>query len=144
MKKGKNKTLAVDFDSVIHYYGSGFKNGDIYDDPVPGAKEALEQLIKDGYIILIYSTRCNKEYWGKNDPNRIEQVKEYLKKHEIPYSKIHTGGKPKCHIYIDDRAISFKGDWNQTLSDIDNFKTWNRPDAKSSAEIEFENENKKS
>lgn len=23
--------------------------------------------------------------------------------------------------------ISFKGDWNQTLKDVENFKVWNKP-----------------
>lgn len=137
MKKGEGKTLAVDFDGVIHGYSNGWQNGIIYDAPVPGAKEALEKLDSEGYTILIYSTRCNEEYWEDGD-NRVEDVKNYLDLHQIPYTSIHTGGKPKATMYIDDRAISFQGNWSDTLDTVDNFKTWNRPNSKSSAELEAE------
>lgn len=138
MKKGEGKTLAIDFDGVVHLYSNSWQDGSIYDKPVPGAKEALIKLKEQGYYILIYSTRCNKEYWEKGDPNRVEQVREYLDYNGIPYHDIHIGAKPKAYLYIDDRGISFKGDWNQTLEDIDNFKVWNRPNAKSSSELEAE------
>jgi len=137
MKKGEGVTLAVDLDGVIHGYSKGWQNGEIYDDPVPGAKEALTKLYNEGYNILIYSTRCNKEYWEEGD-DRVEDVRVYLEKHQIPYTSIHTGGKPKATMYIDDRAISFRGDWDDTLKTVDTFKTWNRPDSKSSAELEAE------
>ena len=38
-------------------------------------------------------------------------------------------------MYVDDRAIGFKGNWEQTVEEINSFETWNRPGAKSSAEI---------
>lgn len=139
MKKvGEGKTLAIDFDGVIHQYGNGWQDGQIYDKPVPGAKEALETLKSQGYIILIYSTRCNPAYQVEGGPVQKNLVKNYLDEHGIPYHDIHTGSKPKAYLYIDDRGISFKGDWNQTLKDIDIFKVWNRPNAKSSAELEAE------
>ena len=137
MKKGEGKTLAVDFDGVIHGYSKGWQNGKIYDDPIPGSKNALTQLAAEGYTILIYSTRCNAEYWESGD-DRVEDVKNYLNLHGIPYTSIHTGGKPKATMYIDDRAVSFKGEWSDTLKEVDNFKTWNRPNSKSSAELEAE------
>lgn len=137
MKKGTGKTLAVDFDGVIHRYSNGWQNGKIYDSVVPGAKETLEELYNEGYKILIYSTRCNDEYWEDGD-DRVTDVAVYLDKHNIKYHDIHTGGKPKATMYIDDRAISFKGNWSETYNEINNFKTWNRPDSKSSAEIEAE------
>lgn len=132
---GKSKTLAVDFDGVIHSYRNGWQDGSIYDEPVKGAKEALSELIKDGYEVLIYSTRCNPEYLEPGDPDRVKDVKDYLEKHEIPYSKIHVGGKPKAYAYIDDRAITFKGNWDETVNQVNVFDTWNRPGAKSSAEL---------
>lgn len=135
---GKGKVLCIDFDAVIHGYSHGWKDGSIYDEPVEGAKEALEELIDSGYEVLIYSTRCNPEYLEPGDPDRVEAVKDYLKKHNIPYSKIHTGSKPKAFAYIDDRAISFRGDWKDTLEKVKVFETWNRPGAKSSAELEKE------
>lgn len=139
MKKiGEGKILAVDFDSVVHMYSKGWQNGEIYDSVVPGTKETLEKLYNEGYKILIYSTRCNPAYQVKGGPVQKNLVKNYLDEHEIPYHDIHIGGKPKATMYIDDRAISFKGNWSETYNEINNFKTWNRPDSKSSAEIEAE------
>jgi hypothetical protein len=49
-----------------------------------------------------------------------------MAKHEIPYDKIWTFGKPMADIFIDDRAISFVGDWEDTVKQVENFKVWNR------------------
>lgn len=42
-----SRTIAVDFDGVIHKYSKGWQNGSIYDEPVEGAKEALLELLED-------------------------------------------------------------------------------------------------
>jgi len=133
---GKTKTIAVDFDGVIHGYSKGWQDGKPYDEPVKGSKEAMEKLISEGYHVMIYTTRCNPDYLEGSDVDRIQDVKDYLSKHKIPYSEIYTGnGKPKATTYVDDRAITFKGDWSQTINEINTFETWNRPGAKSSAEL---------
>lgn len=137
-----SKTIAVDFDGVIHLYSKGWKNGIIYDSPVLGAKEALTELVNEGYEVLIYSTRCNNEYW-EDGVDRVKDVEKYLKFYKIPYSRIHTGGKPKATMYIDDRAISFRGNWTETLEEVKDFKTWNRPNSKSSAENDANTHNSK-
>ena len=50
------KTVAVDFDGVIHAYGKGWQDGSIYDDPVPGAIEALRTLMS-AYTVFVHTTR---------------------------------------------------------------------------------------
>ena len=35
-----------------------------------------------------------------------------------------TNVKPIASIYIDDRALKFNGDYNQTLAEIENFKVY--------------------
>lgn len=130
----KGKVIAVDFDGVIHGYSDGWKDGIPYDYPVFGAREALTDLIDQGYHVMIYTTRCNHDLLD-SDRDRVKDVKDYLNQYNIPFNEIYTGnGKPKATMYIDDRAISFKGNWNETLNQVKTFKTWNRPDAKSSAE----------
>ena len=47
--------IAVDFDGVIHRYSKGWHDGTIYDEPVEGAREALEGLVDKGHMIIVYS-----------------------------------------------------------------------------------------
>jgi len=131
----KGKVIAVDFDGVIHGYSNGWQDGLPYDKPVEGAKESLFKLIEQGYHVMIYTTRCNHDLLD-TDRDRAQDVEDYLNRYGIPFSEIYTGnGKPKFMVTIDDRAISFKGNWSEVLEQVHNFKTWNRPEAKSSAEM---------
>lgn len=136
MEKGK-KVLGVDVDGCIHYYGKSWEGGLLYDVPVDGVQKGLQNLMDLGYYILIYSTRTNPDFKTPGEPDQYSQLEEYLKKHNIPYHEIYKGnGKPKCYAFIDDRSISFKGDWNQTIEDIKSFKVWNKSkDYISSSEI---------
>jgi hypothetical protein len=135
MGKGK-KVAAVDFDGVIHKYGNGWQKGIIYDETVPGAKDGVQALKDAGFYILIYTTRTNPQFRRKGEPEQYDQLVQYLEKNEIPYDQIYVGsGKPMADIYLDDRAIPFTGDWNKAVELATAFKPWNRPDAKSSAEL---------
>lgn len=118
------KTIAVDFDGVIHGYSKGWNGGDLYDPPVPGTAEALSKLKKEGYTIYIYTTRTNKIYRKKEDPDQQPLIESYLKEHGIPFDKVWNFGKPMADVYLDDRAVGFRGNWNETLEEVLSFKTW--------------------
>src|SRR5690606_42044179 len=51
------KTVAVDFDGVIHAYSRGWQDGSIYDEPVPGAVDGLRQLMEQ-YAVHPHDPRC--------------------------------------------------------------------------------------
>ncbi|MBM3911614.1 MAG: hypothetical protein FJ350_01245, partial [Sphingomonadales bacterium] len=55
-------TVAIDFDGVLHRYSEGWKDGQIYDEPVEGSREALQAMKDMGWKIYIFSTRSNKLY----------------------------------------------------------------------------------
>lgn len=75
-------------------------------------------------------------YRKKGEPEQYPQLIEYLDKNGIVYDQVYVGsGKPMADLYLDDRGINFNGDWNKAVDDILKFKVWNRPDAKSSAEL---------
>jgi hypothetical protein len=116
--------IAIDFDGVLHGYSKGWSDGTIYDPPVPGTREAMEALKAQGHYLLIFSTRTNKVFRKKDDPDQEPLIKAWLAEHGIPYDKIWTYGKPMADIYLDDRALSFRGDWADTLSQIATFKPW--------------------
>lgn len=120
----RQKTIAIDFDGVIHGYSQGWSDGSIYDPPVEGTKEALENLKSEGYRIYIFTTRTNKIFRKKNDPDQLPLIKEYLEMHRLPYDKIWTYGKPMADVYLDDRAVPFSGNWSEAVDQIKNFETW--------------------
>ena len=112
------KTIAVDFDGVIHRYSKGWLDGSIYDPPVSGAAEALYRLKRAGYRVLIFTTRAsNRNIDGVEETSQLIAVAEYLEKHEIPYDAIFAGEKPMYTAIIDDRAIRFdpRPPWWKTI-----------------------------
>jgi hypothetical protein len=117
--------IALDFDGVIHEYSKGWNGGAIYDPPVKGTKEALEALKAAGHHIMIFTTRTNTTFRKKDEPDQKLLIEEYMKKHELPYDKIWTFGKPMADIFIDDRAIKFEGNWQETVEQVRVFKVWN-------------------
>jgi hypothetical protein len=78
-----------------------------------------------GWKIIIHTTRA-----------RVNLVQEYLIEHKIPFDHINFNpdnvdlgcsmSKPLADVYLDDRAICFKGIWGVTLKEVINFKPWYR------------------
>lgn len=120
--------IAIDFDGVLHGYSKGYQDGEIYDPPVPGAAEAMKKMKEQGHYLYIFTTRTNKIFKKKGDDKdekyQENQIKEWMAKHDIPYDKIWTFGKPMADLFIDDRAINFAGNWDDTIETVTNFKTW--------------------
>ena len=78
------------------------------------------QSLSTKYRIIIFSTRnYDRTINGKLQPNQVEDIKNWLNKHQIPYDIIHTEPhKPICKLFIDDNAYRFKGDWQECLRDV--------------------------
>ena len=121
-----NKTLIVDFDGVLHWYREGWKDGSIYDEPVPGARQAMEELIEIGYKIVIFSTRAfDRTVKGVFEPSQKGEMIDWLNRYQIPCHDIwQEHGKPMGHAYLDDRAIQFRGNWRESIQSIQTFKAW--------------------
>ena len=52
------KTVVFDFDGVIHSYTSGWQGVSVIPDPpVPGIREAIDELRANYYEIVVVSTR---------------------------------------------------------------------------------------
>lgn len=103
------KTIAIDFDGVIHAYSEGWKDGSIYDGPVPYSIHSMKKLMARGYKLVIFTCRAETEE-GTNS------VYKWLCKYEIDVSLIEvTDKKPKAIAYIDDRGIRFTN-WHDILN----------------------------
>ncbi len=113
-------TIAIDFDGVIHRYSKGWSDGSIYDEPMPGCREALLSL-SDKYQIIIFSTRnYDRVIKGEHQKNQIKEMADWLNEYLIPYDRIHTKpNKPVCKLFVDDNAYRFEGDWQRCLKDVE-------------------------
>lgn len=101
----RRKTIAVDFDGVLHGYSRGWQGGVIYDPPKPGAGDALA-LLHQRFDLVIFTAREEATH---------EQVWAWLHKYNLAaFIKEVTNRKPMAAVYIDDRAIRFTS-WDQAL-----------------------------
>tara|TARA_Y100001938_G_C8099594_1_gene440609 strand:- start:3137 stop:3520 length:384 start_codon:yes stop_codon:yes gene_type:complete len=109
----KNKTIAIDFDGVIHRYSKGFQGLDnAYDDPMPGVIPALQKLKDAGYRLIIVSSRP------------VKPINKWLEKYNLGHFFDDVGNiKHPARYYIDDHAIRFdKNDpnsWAKTIEFIE-------------------------
>lgn len=123
--------LCLDFDGVIHSYSSGWKGAAAIPDPlVPGSIEFIRSALKK-FRVAIYSSRSGQEggiaamqeyirvaaeapSWGEGDFAWIDEI-------EWPTEK------PPAMVTIDDRALTFTGDWRDfPLDKLADFQPWNK------------------
>jgi len=116
----ETKTIAIDFDGVIHSFEFGFHDGTIYGTPLPGSLESIKK-IAEKYKIVIYTAKAKKDRPIINGKTGTELVWEWLKKYEIDTLIADvTAEKPRAVCYIDDKAIQFIN-WDQALNDLSTF-----------------------
>ena len=111
-----NGTIVFDFDGVIHKYSKGWQDGTIYDEPVPGIRELIEELRKD-YKVVIVSSRIKNQ-------KQFQEMFKWLQKYSIKVDDI-THEKVPALVYVDDRTILFNGKTSNLKYQIKNFRTWN-------------------
>jgi hypothetical protein len=113
-------TIAIDFDGVIHAYRQGWHDGTIYDEPIPGAFDALRALLAE-HPVAVFTAR------------EVTSVASWLhQKTGIPVladsgsrigfwnergALLVTNRKIAAFAYIDDRAIHFT-DWPAALDEL--------------------------
>ena len=110
------KTALVDLDGVLNNY-SGNYNENIIPELRKGAKEFLEDLAIN-YYIEIFTVR-----------NRMQAVK-WLQNNKIDYliKDVTNVKNPYASIIIDDRAITFDGDYSKVLEKTKDFKPYWKKD----------------
>jgi phosphoglycolate phosphatase-like HAD superfamily hydrolase len=104
--------IAVDFDSTL------VESEDGYYYPVDGAREALQRMKDDGHKIIIYTCRTGIAAADGRLQEEIEFIKHCLAQFELEYDDIFLGEKLIANIYVDDRAVAFEGDWQDTLDQV--------------------------
>ena len=110
--------IGVDFDGVIHKNSKGYHDGTVYDDPVEGAREALEKL-SEKYTVIVYTAKARKDRGLVNGRSGVQLIWDWLKEHNLnQYVSKVTAEKPRAVAYIDDKGIKFDN-WDSVLSQID-------------------------
>jgi len=124
--------LCLDFDGVIHSYNSKWVDeATILDPPVKGALRWMWKAT-EWFDVQIYSSRSKV-------PAGIQAMKDWLHvfaTHEWgdPYFSDQFVAafdfptqKPAAFLTIDDRALTFEGDWSDwNPADLLSFKPWNK------------------
>lgn len=112
--KMRKKIISIDLDGVLNKYEGNYKKNKL--SPIKeGAYSFLEKLSKD-FIIEIYTVReknlCKK--WLKD--NNLSQF----------VSDVRNVKNPKTSVFLDDRAITFDGDFEKAYNKIISFQPhWN-------------------
>ncbi len=102
------RTICCDLDDTLCSWG---------DEPLPGAKEALTHFREKGCRIIIATARLDPNLWGDALPQRIEAIKQWFNKYDMPYDEI-VAHKPVADIYIDDRGYHFNGNWEEAKDQV--------------------------
>lgn len=124
--------ICIDFDGVIHSYERGWQDGKIYGTVVSGFFEWVEQ-VRDDYKLVIYSSRSKTDEgiiamgtWLHEQRNLW--IKAGGRRNPIEALEIEfTHEKPAAYLTIDDRAITFQGNWDApelSLKALRGFKPW--------------------
>jgi hypothetical protein len=123
--------LCLDFDGVIHRYDSGWKGADVIPDPpVEGAMRFIWDA-SEHFRVAIYSSRSGQ-------PGGLSAMKRWLTDHFTAHwaadrtqcddklAEIEwPTEKPAAFLTIDDRAITFTGEWPE-VETLRNFRPWNK------------------
>lgn len=114
-------TLCLDFDGVIHSYTSGWQGPNIIPDaPVPGAFEFIQEALQH-FNVAIFSSRSGYEH-GR------DAMRKWFVHHsgDAPWicDLTFPTAKPPAWVSIDDRAITFTGEW-PSIETLRAFRPWN-------------------
>ena len=103
------KILLIDLDGVLNTYNGNF-NKDIIPKPRDGVQEFLKELAKN-YLIEIFTVRNKKLTCKWLQENNLDKYVYDITNVKNPYTSI----------IIDDRALRFNGNFEQTFLEIQNF-----------------------
>lgn len=108
------RTIAVDFDGVLHPYTAGWTGSTPADEPpISGAHAFLSDLVSEGYLVVVFSTRADHE-------EGLAGITAWLDKHDMLRFVIKvTHHKPAAIAYVDDRAVPYVGSWGAVWDGIE-------------------------
>ena len=115
------RTVCIDIDGTISHYIE-WVDSKTFGEVLPHCAETIHHLKADGWYVIIYTTRADKN-----------EITKFLEANNVPFDAINEnphqpnnakGGKPIADVYVDDRAIQFDGDWAGAYEKITGFASW--------------------
>lgn len=116
--------VAVDFDGVIHNY-KGWQGKPTINEPLDyhAMFKELTLLREHGWKVVIWTNRMD-----------IQAVRDFLNDYSIPFDAVNENPwstddvkysrKIAADVYIDDKALQFKGEWEGLSTKIMAFQPW--------------------
>jgi len=105
------KTVCVDFDGVLNDY-RGYKEGYVYPFREDGI-EFLKTLKKIGFRVVILTSIRLADVERLLHDSGLDDLVDQITNVKVP-----------AIAYIDDRAITFRGNYDETLRELLEFRTW--------------------
>lgn len=110
-------TVCVDLDGVLNTFDE-WRGPEFFHPPREGAREFLGALHASGFRVVVLTVRWH------------EWVRAWLGQHGLSELVDEvTDRKPPAHAYVDDRAVCFRGDFEETLEQIRAFRPFWAKDA---------------
>lgn len=104
-------SILVDLDGVLNTYTGGFDEN--YIPPMKSGAADFLSALTEKYIVKVFTTR-----------NRLLASKWLIENNLDMYVADVTNVKEPSILHIDDRALTFEGDFNETLKKVEEFKVW--------------------
>lgn len=112
---GYERRIAVDFDGCIAQMNS--EDYHQIGKPVPGAKNALNELRTMGWYVVLWTSRVNALELSELSqapnqyPKLMIEMLAWLEEYEIEYDEVFMGGQKPCvRYFIDDRMFPIQSD----------------------------------
>jgi hypothetical protein len=102
--------VCVDLDGVLNDY-DGYRGAEFFHPVRAGAADFLRKLGAAGYRVVVFTTRHHSF------------AERWLDAHGmLPLVDSVTDRKPAAHVFLDDRAVCFRGDFDSALREIIEFR----------------------
>lgn len=115
--------IAIDLDGTLTSWERGPSHqGNGIGPWLPGAREAIRAMLDAGHHVIVHTCRATWEAGGS-----YAGVRHFLDSHGFEDVEVwHDVGKPIAHVYIDDRAIPFQGEWGEVMMLLRGSAEWHR------------------